>query len=350
MGGTIRRMWGRGLTSLALLTSLVVLSSFFVVVGAQVASAAQCGQSGAGAGCHLAFRFEDPAKSGSYTDRSPHQAGVGQTITSTDLDPSGALVTVEVEDGLGRRDTTYTGIISITPFTGLNGVTSLPAVDGARSFTLNIGNAGYFQLTATVPETGIAPVTSAVFRVQESVCPNGQTCTDSFQNDAGQTLMDASLTNGGSGTIGLSVAIDGVDERAGGSGLTSCSTDGTLAPFVVFTDPFFHAAAEWTVDEVRATSPTTKLLVIRIDKAWRQLVLDKGVSSYRPCITALVAFTTWQNSPLTQRGSEYTGLAPDCGKAITFFCRAYTKSNKSGDVLEGISLPSGSIAGDPRGH
>jgi len=321
-----------------LVTALLLFASLFIVAGAQVASAAQCSQAGAGAGCHLAFRVENAVKSGSYTDTSPHQAGINQIITNTDLFPGGVPVTVEVEDGLGRRDTSYTGEISIdlVSGSGLSGNTPSPsAVDGKASFTLRIANAGYFQLVATVQETGIAPVTSAVFRVQESACPNGQTCTDSFQNE-GVTLMEASLTNGGTGTIGLSVGIDS---------LSSCTTE-------TFTDPFFHAPAEWTVDEVRATSATTKLLVIRIEKAWRQIVPDNGASSYRPCISAFVSFTPWDGSPVTfnPESGEYTALAPDCGKGITYFCRAYVKSNKSGDVLEGISLPSGSIAGDPRGH
>jgi hypothetical protein len=332
MGGTTLRTGGRAQTSFALLISLVVLSSLFIVAGAQVASAAQCIQAGAGAGCHLAFRFEDPAKSGSYTDTSPHQAGVGQTITNMDLDPTGVRVTVEVEDSLGRRDTSYTGPISITPFPGLIDLTSDPTAAGARSFTLKIANAGYFQLTATA-QAGIAPVTSGTFRIQESVCTSGNTCTDSFQ-DEGVTLMEASLTNGGTGTVGLTVGIDS---------LSDCSTISSL---------FFYAPAEWTVDEVRATSPTTKLLVVRIDKAWRQIVLDKGASSYRPCITAPVRPpATWNNTPvITETTGEFTFLAPDCTRTITYFCRAYAKSNKPGDVIEGISLPSGSVVGDPRGH
>jgi hypothetical protein len=343
MVGTARRIWRRGPTSFALLTSLVVLSSFFVVAGAQVASAAQCGMLGGGAGCHLAFRFEDPARSGSYTDTSPHQAGVGQTITNTDLDPLGFLLTIEVEDGQGRRDTSYTGQISTAISSGSGNLSStapVTAVNGAASFTLSIDTAGYFQLTGTASGAGIAPVTSGTFRIQQSVCAAGHICTDSFQ-----TLMNATLTNEGTGTIGLSVGIDGVDVRAGGSGLTSCSTP-------TFTDPNFHAPAETTVDEVRATGNTTKLVMLRIDKAWRLQVLDRGANSYRPCITALVPFTTWQNSPLTFNAStgEYTGLGPDCGRTITYFCRDSVKSSKVGDVLMGIRFPSGSIAGDPRGH
>ena len=346
MGGTIGREGRRGPASwLILSTSLIVLSSFLVVAGAQVASAAQCSQAGAGAGCHLAFRFENPVNSGVYTDTSPRQAGVGETITTTDLDENGPPVIVEVEDGSNHRDTNYGGQISIAISSGtgiLSGTTTVTAVAGAASFTnLSIDTKGYFQLTATaLGGTGIAPVTSGTFRVQSSVCGSGETCSDSFG-----TFMTASVTNGGTGTVGLSVAIDGVDVRAGGMGLTSCSTS-------TFTDPFFHAPAAWTVDEVRPTGAGTKLLVARIDKSWRQMVLDRGASSYRPCISAFVSFPTWENSPLTFDATtgEYTGLAPDCGKTITYFCRAFVKGNKVGDVLEGVSLPSGTNFGDPRGH
>ncbi len=345
MGGTTRRIWGRGRTSFALLTSLVVLSSFFIVAGAQVASAAQCSQAGSGAGCHLAFRFEDPAKSGSYIDTSPHQAGITKTITNTDLDPTAHLVTVEVEDGLGRRDTSYAGLISINLVSGsgLSGNTPTAAVDGAASFTLSIGNAGYFQLTATVSETAIAPVTSAAFRIQKSVCETGDMCTDSFG-----TLMDASLTNTGRGTVALSVGIDS---------LSDCSA-------IPGSDQVFGAPMEWTVDEVRATSPSTKLLVIRIDKSLRQFVengkvLNRSVQLYRPCITATVPPPpgwTWNNTRvISETSGEFTFLGADCDKTIMYWCRAYSKSSKVGDVVQGISLPSGitDLQGnpiDPRGH
>lgn len=334
MSGTAKRLRKRRpASSLALLMSLIVLSSLLIVLSAEIASASQCGQANA-AGCHLAFRFENPAKSGVYTDTGPHEAGINETITTTALDPSGPPVIVEVEDASNHRDTNYGGQISVTISTGtgnLSGTTTVTAVDGAASFTdLSIDTKGNFQLTATaLTGTGTAPITSGTFPIQADTCAHGETCTDSFQ-----TLMTATLTNGGTGTVGLSVGIDA---------LSNCSTDG-------FIDPFFHAPAEWTLDEVRATGTSTKLLVIRIDKAWRQIVVDKGIQSYRPCITALVPFTTWENSPLTQNGDEFTGLAPDCSKTIAYFCRAYVKSNKVGDVIEGISLPSGSVAGDPRGH
>jgi hypothetical protein len=315
----------------SLMTVLVMLVSLFVVAGAEVASAAQCGQVNNPPACSLNFRFENPAKSGVYTDTSPHQAAVGEPISRTDL--GGASVMVEVEDALGQRDTNYGGQISIAISSGtgtLTGGDPVTAVNGAASFAnLRIDTKGYFQLAATaLSGTGIAPVTSGTFRVQADSCASGETCTDSAP------MMEATLTNGGNGTVGLSVGIDN---------LSDCST---------LSDQFFFAPAEWTVDEVRATGTGTKLLVIRIDKAWRLIVLDRGTQSYRPCITALVSppFGTWNNTPVIVNAGEYTFLAPDCTKTITYFCRAFVKSNKSGDVLEGVSLPSGSIFGDPRGH
>ena len=360
MEGPIRRRRGLG-SRLALVTSLFMISSLFVIVGAQVASAAQCGQPIEPLeACSLAFRFEDPAGSGIYTDGSPHRAAVGETITSADLDPSGPPVIVEVEDEFGHRDTAYGGLISVALIGSgkLFGHTSVMAVEGAASFAdLSINTKGKnFQLTATAsPSTGFTvgtpdfPLTSGTFRIEGDRCAGGQTCTDSLpvaktlSPAPSQTLMIASLTNGGTGVVALSVGVDGLDPRLGGT-LTSCSTD-------TFTDPWFHAPAETTVDEVRATGTGTKVVVLRIDKGWRQMVLDRGIQSYRPCITALVRFTTWDASPLTETApGEFTGLAPDCGKTITTFCRAFVKSNKPGDVLEGIAFPAGISLGDPRGH
>jgi hypothetical protein len=357
MGATARRKWHRGPASLALLTSLIVLSSLFVIVGAQVASAAQCGSVNNPPACSLAFRFENPAKSGVYTDTSPHQAAVGETITRVDLNPSGNPVVVEVEDAVGHRDTNFRGqvflalvIISASGTPTLSGATAT-AVNGAASFpNLAITNGkGDFQLTATAsPSNGIVSVTSGLFRIHADRCEPGDTCTDVFQFQS-QTFMEASLTNGGTGTVALSVGIDGVDERLGGAGLTSCSVGS-------FVDTWFHGGAEMTVDELRATGSGTKVVVLRIKKAWRLMVPDNGASSYRGCVTAQLTaqqastIATWNNSPITQTApGQWTFLVPDCTKTITTFCRAFTKSN-GGDVLEGLAFPSGAVFGDPRGH
>jgi hypothetical protein len=341
-----------------------MISSLFVIVGAQVASAAQCAQPiEPPEACSLAFRLDG-------VNRSPHRAAVTETITSADLDPSGDPVIVEVEDEFGHRDTSYVGEISVSlvGFGALSGDTSVPAVQGAATFTdLSIGTKGKdFQLTATAsPSSGFTvgtpdnPLFSGTFRIEGDRCAKGETCTDSLpvpktlSPAPSTTLMISTLSNSGTGVVALSVGIDGVDQRAGGTGLTSCTVPATPST-PGFTDPFFHAPAETAVDEVRAEGTGTKVVVLRIGKSWRQRVLDRGIQSYRPCITALVPFTTWNGSPLTQTNGEFTGLAPDCSKTITYFCRAFVKSNKSGDVLEGISFPSGilvnGIPADPRGH
>ena len=350
MGATARPRWRRARGSLTLLTTLVVLSSFFVIAGAQVASAAQCGQVNNPPACSLAFRFENPAKSGVYTDTSPHQAAVGETITSVNLDPNGPPVIAEVEAD-GHRDTNYNGQISLTlVIISASGTPTLSggtatAVNGAASFpNLSIDTKGYFQLTATATGLGITSFTTGTFLIQGDRCAPGDTCRDSFQ-----TLMEASLTNGGTGTVALSVGIDGVDVKAGGTGLTSCSVGS-------FVDTWFHAPAETTVDEVGATGSGTKVVVLRIKKAWRLMVPDNGASSYRGCVTAQLTaeqartITTWNNSPITETApGQWTFLVPDCTKTITTFCRAFTKSNGA-DVLEGLAFPSGAVFGDPRGH
>jgi hypothetical protein len=348
---------------LALLTTLVVISSFFVIAGAQVASAQTCAD--ATAICHLAFRFDG-------TDSSPRRAAVGETITSADLDPSGPPVIVEVEFESGLRDTSYGGQITVALVagTGLSGKgfgepgarqacpCTVTAVNGAASFDLSIDTKGKdFQLTATASPETIAPITSGTFRIEGDRCAGGETCTDSLPKATtlspapSQTWMIASLTNGGTGVVALSVGVDGVDPLLGGT-LTSCSTD-------TFKDPWFHAPAETTVDEVRATGSGTKVVVLRIKKEWRQMVVDKGSSSYRGCVTAQLtpeqaaAITTWNKSPITQTSpGQWTFLVPDCTKTITTFCRAFVKSNKAGDVLEGLAFPSGNenVFGDPRGH
>jgi hypothetical protein len=338
MGATIRRWRRRAPGSLALLTTLVVLSSFFVIAGAQVASAAQCGRGQAV--CHLNF----------FTQ--PHRAEMGQIITDQDLTtPSegGQPVIVEVLDQDGVRDTTYAGSIRVFvsfahPSGGvLSGLTTVNAVNGAASFSdLSLNVAADYQLTAeALTGTGITPSPpSATFRIEYSACDAGQTCAAPFQD-----LSEVSMAYTGSGRGAVS---HGTDE------LSNCTVPG------VFTDPFFHGPAEWSAIAVlpvvttQATRPgsTNQLIVHRIFKRWRQIVLDHGSSSYRECVTSPVAFVPWPGSPLTLDPvtGKYTGLLADCSKTNTGLCQAYVKSTKAGDILEGISAPPSALVPDPRGH
>jgi hypothetical protein len=340
MGATAHQRWRRAPGSLALLTTLVVLSSFFVIAGAQVASAAQCGRGQAA--CRLNF----------FTQ--PHRAERGQIITDRDLTtPSegGQPVIVEVLDTDGVRDTTFAGQIMVyvsspSPSPGfLSGHTTVNAVNGAASFSdLSLDVAADYQLTAiALTGTGIAPSPpSATFRIEYDVCNSGQTCAAPFQ-DAGGTLSEVSMAYTGSGRGAVS---HGTDD------LSDCTVLG------VFTDPFFHGPAEWSAIEVLGTSGiarpsnTNQLIVHRITKRWRQIVLDQGSNSYRECVTSPVSFVTWNNSPLTfdPLTGDYTGLLADCTKANTGLCQAYVKSTKAGDILEGISAPPSALVPDPRGH
>jgi hypothetical protein len=346
MGATAHQRWRRAPGSLALLTTLVVLSSFFVIAGAQVASAAQCGRGQAA--CHLNF----------FTQ--PHRAEMGQIITDRDLTtPSegGQAVIVEVLDGGGVRDTTYAGSIRVfvsfaDPSGGvLAGTTTVNAVNGAASFSdLRLNVAADYQLTAiALTGTGIAPSPpSATFRIEYDVCNSGQTCAAPFQ-DAGGTLSDVSMAYTGSGRGAVS---HGTDE------LSNCTVTDPITGNITFADPFFHGPAEWSAIEVLGTSGiarpsnTNQLIVHRITKRWRQIVLDQGSNSYRECVTSPVSFVTWNNSPLTfdPLTGDYTGLLADCTKANTGLCQAYVKSTKAGDILEGISAPPSALVPDPRGH
>jgi hypothetical protein len=328
------------------LTSLVVLSSFFVIVGAQVASAAQCGRGQAL--CHLNF----------FTQ--PHRAEMGQIITDRDLTtPSegGQAVIVEVLDEDGVRDTTYAGSIRVfvsfaDPSGGvLSGTRTVDAVNGAASFgDLSLNVAADYQLTAiALTGTGIAPSPpSATFRIEYDVCNSGQTCAAPFQ-DAGGTLSEVSMAYTGSGRGAVS---HGTDD------LSNCTVTDPITGNITFADPFFHGPAEWSAIEVLGQSGTTRvgntnqLIVHRITKRQRQINLDQGSTSYRECVTSPVRFVPYPGSPLTQDPvtGKYTGLLADCSKTNTGLCQAYVRSTKAGDILEGISAPPSALVPDPRGN
>jgi hypothetical protein len=331
---------------LALLTTLVVLSSFFVIAGAQVASAAPCGRGQAV--CHLNF----------FTQ--PHRAEMGQIITDQDLTTpreGGQPVIVEVLDEDGVRDTTYAGSIRVFvsfahPSGGvLSGLKTVNAVNGAASFSdLSLNVAADYQLTAeALTGTGIGPATSVTFRIEYDVCDSGQTCAAPFHDpDLGQ-LSEVSMAYTGSGRGAVSHGTDDV---------SSCDVWDETGTILLFDDPFFHGPAEWSAIEVLGTpgitrpGSTNQLIVHRIFKRWRQIVLDQGSNSYRECVTSPVPFVTWNGSPPTvdPLTGKYTGLLADCSRTNTGLCQAFVKSTKAGEILEGISAPPSALVPDPRGN
>jgi hypothetical protein len=120
----------------------------------------------------------------------PHDALVGQHITGSDYNPSGAPVTVKVVDGSGNVVSSYSGPISVslntptnpltnpTPAT-LGGTTTRNASSGVASFndlSVNAPGNGY-TLKASGPNASTSTSSSFSIHQQGTVCPSNSTCT-----------------------------------------------------------------------------------------------------------------------------------------------------------------------------
>jgi hypothetical protein len=285
--------------------------------------------------CVLAFRVQ--TQSG-YTSGVPVAAQKNTAFA----------VKVEAEDGSGNQVPISSGNVTLSiPSNGqtpnpnalgqtgsLSGSLTQPLVSGVATFSVSINASAAYTLQAD-SDSGLTSAVSPSISVVDSLCGQGGTCSSDYSQN-NKLLLNVSVNNPSTGDILLSLGLDFP---------VSCSVGS-------FTDPFFHAPVDWTTDAVGTTTSTgNKILVVRITKAWRQISLDRGVNSYRPCVTgpasAWVAGGTWNGSPLTPAGATgsqpQTGLLPDCSGSITTWCLSYVKSNKAGDVLEGIALP---IKGD----
>ncbi len=331
MDGTVRRMWRRGPASwLVVSTALIVLSSFFVVVGAQIASAAQCGRGTTV--CFLAFRFEDPAGSGSYTEGEPQDALTGATITTTDFNtPPGASVRVEAEDSAGNRVTSFASLVTLVAYSStvpsgetvtLSGNSAI-AVSGVATFgSLSFSHSGTFTLQAQSSEIPTAgwPV-SASFTVWDKKCEQGTPCVVSKPKS-----MTAAVDTSAAGTYLLSLNADSID----------CG------------DSFNHAPGTVSVD---STSAETKVVTITIDKsAVKAAGPNNGVASYQVCHQADHTFTTKDGTPAVEGPSgTFMGLLPDCPPMPTAAdapCILSKTKDRAGNIVITLLLP----AGDPKDH
>ncbi len=314
----------RPLTAVA---SLILLSSLFVAAGTQSARATTRS---------LAFHVETPPGSGTYTAGVPvasqkstnFQVQVeAEDSSGHQIQNNGLSVTVAIDSQTARPD----GAVGV-----LSGTSTKSLVHGVATFDdLQINTSATYTLRATA--SGSTDGVSTPFAIVDSLCTPGQTCSTNFvDSNTNKELESVSVGNTSDSTVVLSLNVDAAPTCSIGS----------------FTDPFFHGPAPWTTDSLSTTGTGTKLLVVRIEKAWRQMVTDKGASSYRPCVTGAYPgsfpFGTWNASPLTVAGNQATGLIPDCSGSIPYWCLSYTKSNKSGDVLEGILFPIGGV--DPHGR
>jgi hypothetical protein len=326
MGATARPKWRRARGSLTLLTTLAVLSSFFVIAGAQVAGAAQCGRGTTA--CHLVFQFEDPAGSGSYTDGEPHDALTGATITTTEFNiPPGASVRVEAEDAAGHRVTSFSGTITLAVASSSVPSSEIPpgttvdaffsgktatAVNGVATFgSLSSSHSGTFTLRAETSDA--ASAVSASFDVWDKRCEQGTLCVVSKPR-----TMTAALNTSAAGTYFLSLNADSID----------CG------------DSFNHAPGTVSVD---STSAETKVLTITIDKSAVKAAPNNGVTFYQVCYQSDTEFTD-------RNGTRTTlGLLPDCPSMpmpADAPCILSKTKDKAGNVIIMVLLP----AGDPKVH
>lgn len=273
----------------------------------------------------------------------PANAAKNDAISDTAYtpEPGGGPVVVEAQDGSGNVVSTFTGTIVISVDTStasgytLSGTLSEPAVAGDASFSdLSLDVVGRYTLKASF---GSLSATSNQFTIVGDACKTGGICTDSFNDQNGNDILDGSIQNNGGNILVLSLNLDTAPD---------CTFGGTV------TDPFKHAPTPWTIDSIgKDTTTGTKTLNIRIDKSYRfSIGPDQGASSWRPCVTALEQFKTYSGTLATLTGTnpnEYTGLLPDCSKKVVVWCTS-VKATGVGDILESITVPySGK---DPKGR
>jgi hypothetical protein len=314
MSATARRRWRRAPGSLALLTTLVVLSSFFVIAGAQVAAAQTCGVE---ISCQLVFLGQ------------PHAAVTGHTITTTDFnDPPSLSVRVEAQDAFGQRVTTFTGTITLAVASSSVPSSEIPkgttvddffsgktadAVEGVATFgSLSSSHSGTFTLRAE--STGLTPSPpSDPFTIWDKRCQQGEACVVSKSNS-----MSAAVNTSAAGTYLLSLNADSID----------CG------------DSFNHAPGTFTVD---SDSQETKVVTITIAKSVVKATPNNGVFTYQVCYQSDTQFTD-------RNGNKTTlGLLPDCPPMPTAAdapCILSKTKTRAGAVVISVLLP----AGDPRGH
>jgi hypothetical protein len=318
--GTAWRPWklARTRSSLALLISLLILSSFFVIAGAQIAAAQTCGVD---ISCHLVFRGQ------------PHAAVTGRTITTTDFNPEGARVQVEAQDDAGNVMTLFTGTITLKVASSSVPPSEIPkggvddffsgktadAVGGVATFgSLSSSHSGTFTLRASTGLTSSDPSDS--FTIWDKRCQQGTPCVVSKPNS-----MTAAVNTSAAGIFLLSLNADAID----------CG------------DSFNHAPGTVTVD---STSSETKVVTITIAKSVVKATPNNGVRFYQVCYQADHSFTTRDGTPATEAPpGTFTGLLPDCPPMPTAAdapCILSKSKNKAGNVIIAVLLP----AGDPKVH
>jgi hypothetical protein len=269
----------------------------------------------------------------------PANARTGEAITGTPYGP-GPPVSVEVVDAAGARVATSTATVTIAPGPSfglgtLGGDRTADAVLGVAAFSdLTLSAPGQYTLQASSP--GLAPATSAVFRIDTiaAFCAEDVSCsraTSTARTTVGATAFAAA----GSADSGFLTMSFNTGPALDCAGYQEVSPDTALVAFT---------------SENRAKTAT-----LTIDKKQMATIPNNGASFLQFCFGSPAPFTTKAGIPSATQGSYdwdgdgdaepvYAGLLPDCGGGAGP-CVTTRKKVGAGDGLIEARIPAG--LGDP---
>jgi hypothetical protein len=281
-------------------------------------------------------------------ESQPANAFVGQTISSSPLNPLGSPVTVEVVDGLGNV-VDSSASVSVSQQSGppgatLGGMTTQTAAHGVATFgNLTLDKAGTYTLAANA--TGLTPAISGSFvestQTQTVPCPGGA-CTTTLSSPPGTTPSSVTVTTTGSpgagGTLNLSVDVGTKPVCATSSG----------APYVGHDQNFY------------GTVYTPNAGTAQVAKTMKYTLFDTGgVQGIHLCFAAPYEFEVLgdTNAPpgtLPDGTPGFVGLLENCdpaNDAVADPCQTTTTVPDSNvptgvDTVITISIPAAEL-GDP---
>jgi hypothetical protein len=261
----------------------------------------------------------------------PQDARVDERLSTTDFDPAGPPITVELIDGAGNRVTTAAPAISLslttlTGFGALSGTSPVTAVAGLATFgDLSVDAPGTYRLQATAP--GAQPAASALFTVQQVAiqCFEDVDCAGSV--DTLRSRVDASAFAGpgaDAGFLQLSFNTGFMPDCAG----------------------YVETSADWAL----VLGPDRqKRVVYAIDKQVMNASPNNGASSLQMCFAAPFTFATRSGGPPQEADVDgdgtvdwYYATLPDCGSPP---CVASRHKDRAGNGVIEVRAPAG--AEDP---
>ena len=274
----------------------------------------------------------------------PQNVMVGQPVTASAFDPSGAPVSVDVVDASGQIVTGSTAPVTVALQNGgvatLGGTATQTASGGVATFAdLTVSAAGSgFALSATSP--GLAGATSTPFGAQnQATACSGPSCTTTAGNTQGSAQVLATAPGGTSGTLTESVNVQG-------EGPLTCGS-------YVSADPN-------TYDFMTTNQALSKTITITITDPQGQLPpVGRVLATQQICFQASYDFIQ-QGGGLAPQGTlpdgstVFTGLLPSCNDPNSGPCHDRASdalmtdpaSPTGYDIVLVASIPA--APGDPR--